>query len=713
MAHQLHYASIPRGATGRAGFQFTARSADAPPEVDRLVERFMTYRPPANAPVEQCPVSLAYDSTPHGAIMVCCRYLGADYTGRPGNFLGHAIVASDDELDGVRPIELWRAPWWASREAGGSLPTLETLQPGEAIDPDQVCRLLSRAGSAGYETLATLLDAARDTLAGQAGPVMLISEDVDRIALWIAAVSYSLPLAVTRTMSFVTYASDPLSASHHLVGATPQAWAASRSDGAAHFLPPLPETRARRLARRRPQREPSPYAAAVTAAWRAGDLATIDTLCAVAATGVRDPDGRSTTRGGGLDAAAALLALCRGELVAEQHQEAALRLLEALPVVDQARVLDRTAASLADADGSTIAAVFQGLGGAQLADLLVDRDWSGAPQVARLVYSRHGRRHGERRVEMAGRLADLARVDAADFGQVIGQLWADTEPSAAECTRLLQLLEGRDLEQGGGQADHPAVRAVVRRALANADPADPALTDLTRVVIDRYPTGQSADDSWPPPEPPGSPGSPGSTGGHPVAAAPVAADPVAADPVAADPVAPETLTASARVLAAAAGLAERCAESSGAGSAGAETSGAAQIAEHTDRLAWWRPYADATVSQRAVRCAASLLARLPVAVRVEVMRAAAVQAREMLVRAWLAGAADESATLADLAEITIRLSRCEVAVKPLTAHVVGLARRPFAFRRVHHELQSRSPGLGDELRALVDANGGGWRAVFR
>ncbi|MQA24017.1 MAG: hypothetical protein GEU94_00795 [Micromonosporaceae bacterium] len=687
MAHQLHYASVPRGVTDRAGFQFTARSPGAPVEAERLIERFMTYRPPAGLAVEQCPVSLAYDHTPHGAIAVCCRYLGADYTGRPGNFLGHAVVADPDELDGVRPIELWRAPWWARRPAD-SLPTVDALAPGAAIDPERVSLLLAAGGAESYRLLAALIDAARDTLAGQAGPVMLISDDVDRIALWIAAVSYSLPFGVTRTMSFVTYTSDPLAARHHLVGATPAAWAASRSDGAAYVLSDC--GRAGPPAQRLPE-PPSPYAHAAAEAWGAGDLAAIDTLCAVAATGVRSA-GRGAARGGGLDAAAALLALCRGEPVDDQHQGSALRLLDALPEIDRARLLDRTAASLTAADERAVTALFDGSSGEQLADLLVDRDWSAAPSVARLVYSRHGRRHRERRAEMAERLVELGAPDSPDVAQDVADLWADADPSPVECVRLLERLDrhhaGPDLAV---TADNAAVRDIVARAFANADLAEGSTSQLARAVASRYPAPTSSDEEWPPPGPPGPADPPADPSERPASAA------------VADPAQPHALAAGARAVLAAAGAVECC----------ADEAAPERIAEHLDRLTWWRPHADPALASRTLRRAAAELAGQPVATRLAVLRAASPRSRELLVADWLSHTPDEPATRTDLAEIAVRLRALDVAVPPLTEYLVALARRPFAFRRVHSAMGGRGPGLADELRAMVNDAGGGWRAVFR
>ncbi|MGH3655332.1 MAG: hypothetical protein ACRDUA_01615, partial [Micromonosporaceae bacterium] len=380
-------------------------------------------------------------------------------------------------------------------------------------------------------------------------------------------------------------------------------------------------------------------------------------------------------RGGGLDAAAALLALCRGEPVEAEYQGGALRLLEALPEHDRARLLDRTAASLAGADGSTVTALLHGDGGDQLADLLVDRDWSGAPQVGRLVYARHGRRHSERRTEMAGRLADLGSDDLDD---TIAHLWLDAEPSVPECVALLQRLDRRS-------ADNAAVRDVVARALATADVTDEATLHLARTVASRYPAGDPVPEHWPYDSPFATPGGQPEPG------------------TATRPADPGCLVAGARVLLAAAALADGC----------DHEAAPERLAEYADRLAWWHPYAEPALAGHALRRGAQSLVDTPVSWRVGVLRHTSAPTAELLVNDWLAHTPDQPTIRADLAELAVRLRAGGVAVPALTGYLVAMVRRPLVFRRVHRTLQGRGDGLAEDLRALVDDAGGGWRAVFR
>ncbi|MGH3239473.1 MAG: hypothetical protein ACRDNL_03780, partial [Spirillospora sp.] len=119
MAWQLHYTSARRGPTGRAGFQFVAETPGLPDGVRAGVTPYLSYRPPPDAPLSPdeselggFPVSLLYDRVDGRPLLLRCRYLGRDYSGRYGNFFAHAVVAEPDELEGLRPAELWHAPHW-------------------------------------------------------------------------------------------------------------------------------------------------------------------------------------------------------------------------------------------------------------------------------------------------------------------------------------------------------------------------------------------------------------------------------------------------------------------------------------------------------------------------------------------------------------------------------------------------------------------------
>jgi len=324
VAWQLHYTSAASGPTGRAGFQFVAETPGLPPQVRSAVAPLLTYRPPPRAPLSPdaeelaaFPVALAYERSGGRAVLVRSRYLGRDYSGREGNFFAHAVVAEPEELEGLRPIELWGAGFWTDRPAEGDLAALEELDPGEGVCPQELADRLAEEGS--YRLLAALVDAAVTALDRGHGRVVLVGADVEPIVRWIAVLSYSLPVTAAARLSFTTYSADPCGALHRVVGTTPDVWAAVHRDEPAFFVdepadPPAAGTGSR-------------FARTVAECWRARDFAGLDALGELVAVQLADGDRLAGAEGAPLaqvlDRAATLLALCRGADPVSAEEEAA------------------------------------------------------------------------------------------------------------------------------------------------------------------------------------------------------------------------------------------------------------------------------------------------------------------------------------------------------------------------------------------------------
>lgn len=332
MAWDLRYTSAESGPTGRSGFQFVATTPGTPPEVTRAVTPYMAYRPPPDAPsapgpeeLARFPVAFAYGREGDHAVLVRCHYTGRDYSGRYGNFSGHAVVATPAEMEGLRPIELWESPVWSGPP--GDTPD---LVPGETFEPDSLVTWLEKEDA--HDRLAALLDAVTAALSGGHGRVVLVSEDTGLIARWIALLSYSLPASLAVHMSFTTYTAAPESAPQLVVGTVPQVWPGR----AFHLDAPDAESR-----------EPGRFARVVAGCWRAGDLdgidavgelltagAGVDGLVADDAlsspNGIAGPTAGTRARGAAAsaDGAAALLALCRGDAsVSAEEEEAAAEIV--------------------------------------------------------------------------------------------------------------------------------------------------------------------------------------------------------------------------------------------------------------------------------------------------------------------------------------------------------------------------------------------------
>ncbi|GAA1005421.1 hypothetical protein Aple_050890 [Acrocarpospora pleiomorpha] len=236
-----------------------------------------------------------------------CVYLGRDYSGRYGNFLGHALVLREGDLVGSRPIEFWGAPFWADSPAEGELEELTELAPGSVVDPEALGGWLAAGGTDAYERLRELLESVRKALTRGHGRLVLVAADagdIEDIVRWIAVISFSLPWAAAARLSFSTYSADPAASHQMIVGTTPDVWIPSDIDASVVRLdePPAPVRTGR-------------FAATAVGFWRRTDL---DGLDALGELGDAEPE-----------TAAALIALCRGDgTVASEEQDAIITLVE-------------------------------------------------------------------------------------------------------------------------------------------------------------------------------------------------------------------------------------------------------------------------------------------------------------------------------------------------------------------------------------------------
>ena len=284
MAHQLFYTSARHGLTDHSGFQFVALSEGTTAEHMRRAKRHLDYRPPYSAPsrptpedLEHFPVAFGYCPSPLGQIFSLCRYLGSDYSGRPGNFLGIAVIATGDEIADALPIEMWRAAWWPDTvpqaAPTGSLPPLDQLQPGDAITPESAADLI-RADASGRRgtLLAEILDSVLASLDGEPGVTVLVSDDSSGIISWLAVLSYSLTAYEALELSFISFSREPDRAAQlvQVIGTTPEAWTTAGRPGRAFLVD----------GRDRPG-EPSAasaYARLMADHWQRNDLAALDRL---------------------------------------------------------------------------------------------------------------------------------------------------------------------------------------------------------------------------------------------------------------------------------------------------------------------------------------------------------------------------------------------------------------------------------------------------
>jgi hypothetical protein len=221
---QMYYTSCEKGMSGYAGYQFNAATPGTPDEILRKVEALTAYEAPRSvghapteADIEACPVNLCF--SPDGDVTAQVVFVGEDYSGRLGNYFAHAVSG---KFDRTLPIELWRSSVWARRTVDGTdLPVLPGPLPSGPITRPAVDAFLESSGL--LRLLPALLAAVERAVTSGDRSVVIYERDADRIAHWIAAVSYMLPPAMIRDMSFATYQHRPGRARQHVMGTVPGA----------------------------------------------------------------------------------------------------------------------------------------------------------------------------------------------------------------------------------------------------------------------------------------------------------------------------------------------------------------------------------------------------------------------------------------------------------------------------------------------------------
>ena len=221
-------------------------------------------------------------------------------------------------------------PLQTSAGPAQNYPCLTGFSPAMLLIRTECCGTLAERGEAGYRLLARIVDAALRAIDEGAGRIILISDNVDEIAMWIGAVSYSIPYSMVNGLSFVTFSADPENTNHRLVGTTPDVYV-SASNAEQRFDLRYSEV----------QDEPllSMFARTVTSCWRTGLFTRLDNVCrmADAANGLpasepvgRWPDSasnRTSLRAADRDAACVLALACDGQALHKAEIPAVARLM--------------------------------------------------------------------------------------------------------------------------------------------------------------------------------------------------------------------------------------------------------------------------------------------------------------------------------------------------------------------------------------------------
>lgn len=219
---QHYYTSCERGTSGGAGFQCKALS-DGFSEADlRLVNNMISYRIPPTLDEREInthPVAFRYDYVDiEKCILVTSQSNGKDENGRPGNFFAHTVMTNPSNFEFFPPIMYWRHPFWKKQDADTRLEI--PLEPAFELDPslnlEDVWPFLAIGNR--KEWFTRLLSAVINYDL-EKRPIVIL-DDTDNIALWIAAITFALPPIYRHYLTFATYHHDPYQSTFRITGTT-------------------------------------------------------------------------------------------------------------------------------------------------------------------------------------------------------------------------------------------------------------------------------------------------------------------------------------------------------------------------------------------------------------------------------------------------------------------------------------------------------------
>jgi hypothetical protein len=246
--HQIIYTSCKRGIDGISDGQ-QIYSYNEAFRKDSQINSLFTYQTPSlpsgvtmtEATAKTMPQSFTYRRlSDTQCAIVLNTYLGRDYmgeTGRFGNHLSHVIICDDNEFSGY-PCEFYGSGILRgkmdfnevnSSERPPYLPEPE-LKKGQVVTPEKISGFLSENNR--MEPYKKML-AAMLSFETQKKRVV-ICDAPENIIMWIAALHYSLPLAIALNINFTTYEYSPSLSKSNICGVVSEGTGYSANNAADH-----------------------------------------------------------------------------------------------------------------------------------------------------------------------------------------------------------------------------------------------------------------------------------------------------------------------------------------------------------------------------------------------------------------------------------------------------------------------------------------------
>jgi GTPase-associated protein 1, N-terminal domain type 2/GTPase-associated protein 1, middle domain len=219
---QHYYTSFVNEKTGSSGFQMKAMSSGISPELQARIERLIAYRIPPSCnehDIHKHPIALRYYYVDKDeSILLCTQSCGKDEYGRPGNFFAHTVVLPPENFEIMLPILYWKSPFWlkASRAPDELMQPLSEFDIDPSFETEKIYSFL--ADRERREQFASLMAAV--VHCHSAKRRIVIIDNAETVALWIAALCAMLPPVYRPLLTFATYHHDPYQSPFLVTGTT-------------------------------------------------------------------------------------------------------------------------------------------------------------------------------------------------------------------------------------------------------------------------------------------------------------------------------------------------------------------------------------------------------------------------------------------------------------------------------------------------------------
>ena len=219
---QHYYTSANKGTAGIVGFQCKAKSPGITSEELRTVNNIIGYRIPPTLDeydIARHPMALRYAYLgPERCILACSQSCGTDESERPGNFFAHSMITSPQDFAIYAPIMYWRHEFWKTSDRSDRLeiPAQPAFKEQPSLQFDRIWSFLDTGVRRDWFHGLLCAVIQRE----QSKRPIVILDDADNVALWIATVTFALPAMYRPVLTFATYHHDPYQVPFWITGTT-------------------------------------------------------------------------------------------------------------------------------------------------------------------------------------------------------------------------------------------------------------------------------------------------------------------------------------------------------------------------------------------------------------------------------------------------------------------------------------------------------------